>query len=99
MCFLHNNCMCVCACVQVVANTVVKPTTVPGADPSSTLSRSAVTLLTTEVLPWPYTDTGPLLKAMGSWRRGGEVPLVSALGGDEFLFGDRNESVTIHVNI
>ena len=78
---------------------MVTPTSVAGADPSSALSRSTVAVLSAEVLPWPYADSGPLLKAAGSWRRGGEVPLVSAQGGDDFLYADRNESVTIRVNI
>jgi len=85
--------------VQVVANTVITPTSLPGADPTTSLSRSAVTVLAAEVRPWPYSDRGPLLKAAGSWRRGGEVPLVSAQGGDEFLYADRNESIIIRVII
>lgn len=58
-----------------------------------------MTVLSVNVQPWPYGDSGPLLKASGSWRRGGEVPVVPVQGADQFLVGDRNESVTIRVNI
>jgi hypothetical protein len=87
-----------CLLLQVVANTIITPTT-PGADPTSSLSRSSVAVLSVNVQPWPYSDSGPLLKAAGSWRRGGEVPVVSVQGADQFLFGEKNESVTIRVNI
>jgi hypothetical protein len=89
-----------CLISQVVANTVVTPTTLPGADPTSILSRSAVTALSVDVVPWLLPESAPLLTAAGSWRRGGEVPIVSAQGGaDEFIWGIRNESVVIRVNI